>query len=161
MAQPASEQPQPVLKIPRLVEPPVLEDFLDMVPSPETAASMARVDRFVQRWPADGEPARIRTTAYLGYTTDALHVVYLAFDPEPARLRAHLIRREEVFSVNDDAVELRLDTYGDRRQSYISSRTRWACNSTHRGRSSKGGTTSRSISSGTATDSAHPRGSSC
>lgn len=101
-----------------MTAPPDFDDFLDMQPSETTAASMNRVDGFVQRWPADGQPARIRTTAFLGYTDDALHVVFLAFDPDPSALRAHLIRREEVFSVNDDAVELRLDTFGDRRQSY-------------------------------------------
>jgi hypothetical protein len=107
-----------VLRIPRLQAPPDLSDFLDMEPSVATTSAMARVDRFTQRWPADGEPARMRTTVYLGYTDAALHVVFLAFDPDPSALRAHLIRREEVFTVNDDAVELRLDTFGDRRQSY-------------------------------------------
>lgn len=101
-----------------MTAPPDFEDFLDMTPSPATVASMVRVDRFVQRWPDDGQPERIRTSAFLGYTADALHVVFLGFDPDPAALRAHLIRREEVFAVNDDAVELRLDTFGDRRHSY-------------------------------------------
>lgn len=101
-----------------MAAPPDFDDFLDMRPSEAATARMARVDRFVQRWPADGQPARIETTAFLGYTDDALHVVFLGFDPDPGALRAHLVRREEVFAVNDDAVELRLDTLGDRRQSY-------------------------------------------
>ena len=117
-AQPSQRPEPPILQIPRMAAPPVFEDFLDMRPSEQTAATMTRVEGFVQRWPADGQPARIQTTAYVGYTDEALHVVFLAFDPDPSALRAHLIRREEVFSVNDDAVELRLDTYGDRRQSY-------------------------------------------
>jgi hypothetical protein len=107
----------PVLNIPRLAAPPDLDDFLDMEPA-EAAGRMARVENFVQRWPDDGQPERMKTVAYVGYTDDALHVVYLAFDPDPSALRAHLVRREEVFTVNDDEVELRLDTYGDRRQSY-------------------------------------------
>lgn len=114
----APPAPAPALQIPRMEAPPDISDFLDMAPSPATLATMARVDNFVQRWPADGQPERFRTTAFLGYTDDALHVVYLGFDPDPDALRAHLIRREEVFSVNDDAVELRLDTFGDRRHSY-------------------------------------------
>ena len=108
----------PALRIPRMASVPDFADFLDMQPSERTTASMIRVDSFTQRWPADGQPARMRTVAYLGYTQDALHVVFLGFDPNPAALRAHMVRREEVFTVNDDAVELRLDTYGDRRQSY-------------------------------------------
>jgi hypothetical protein len=79
---------------------------------------MAKVDRFVTRQPTDGQPARQPTVAYFGYTEDALHVVFVAFDPEPERVQAHLIRREEVFVVNDDEVELRIDTFNDRRQSY-------------------------------------------
>ena len=117
-APPPAEDGPPILTVPRLAAPPPFEDFLDMQPSPATEAAMARVDRFVQRWPDDGQPERMRTIAYAGYTDDALHVVYLAFDPDPPALRAHLIRREEVFAVNDDEVELRLDTFGDGRQSY-------------------------------------------
>lgn len=117
-AQSPADSGTPSLHIPKMAAPPDFDDFLDMQPSDATAASMARVDNFTQRWPDDGQPAKIRTTAYVGYTDDALHVVFLGFDPDPAALRAHLIRREEVFAVNDDAVELRLDTYGDRRQSY-------------------------------------------
>ena len=109
---------RPVLTIPKLAAPPEFADFLDMRPSEATAASMARVDRFVQRWPDDGQPERMKTIAYAGYTDEALHVVYVAFDPAPSELRAHMIRREEVFAVNDDEVELRLDTFGDGRQSY-------------------------------------------
>lgn len=118
LAQSVPESGRPVLTIPKLAAPPDFDDFLDMQPSPSTEASMARVDRFVQRWPDDGQPERMRTVAYAGYTDDALHVVYLAFDPDPSSLRAHLIRREDVFAVNDDEVELRLDTFGDGRQSY-------------------------------------------
>jgi hypothetical protein len=117
-AQSVTKPAPPIIQIPKMAAAPVFDDFVDMRPSESTTSSMARVDGFVQRWPADGQPARIQTTAYLGYTDDALHVVFLAFDPDPSALRAHLIRREEVFAVNDDAVELRLDTFGDRRQSY-------------------------------------------
>ena len=112
------EPAPPAITIPKLATPPDFEDFLDMQPSEATAAAMVRVDRFVQRWPDDGQPERMRTVAYAGYTDDALHVVYVAFDPDPSALRAHLVRREEVFAINDDEVELRLDTFGDGRQSY-------------------------------------------
>jgi hypothetical protein len=116
--QAAAAAPLPTLVIPRLESAPALESFATMRPAPEAVHGMVKVENFIQRWPDDGKPERFRTVAYLGYTEDALHVVYLAFDPDPAALRAHLVRREEVFTVNDDEVELRLDTYGDRRQSY-------------------------------------------
>ena len=116
---PATAQTRPApttLTIPRLDARPDLSHFASMEPA--SARGMVRVEGFVQRWPADGQPERMKTVAYLGYTDDALHVVYLAFDPDPAALRAHMVRREDVFNVNDDAVELRLDTFGDARQSY-------------------------------------------
>jgi hypothetical protein len=113
------ERPAPIrLVIPKLSTEPRLDDFITMNPAPDTVRPMARVEGFTQRWPDDGKPERMKTVAFLGYTDEALHVVYLAFDPDPSALRAHLLRREEVFTVNDDAVELRLDTYGDQRQSY-------------------------------------------
>lgn len=108
----------PTLVIPRIAAAPDLAGFVSMQPGPEATSGMIRVDRFTQRWPDDGKPEVFKTVAYLGYTTEALHIVYLAFDPDPRALRAHLIRREEVFTVNDDEVEVRIDTYGDRRQSY-------------------------------------------
>ena len=114
----SSPSSSPVLTIPKLAAPPDLEDFRSMQPPDAVTAQMARVDQFIQRWPDDGQPERMKTIAYLGYTDDALYVVYLAFDPDPSALRAHLIHREEVFAVNDDEVELRLDTFGDARQSY-------------------------------------------
>ena len=116
--QTAERSPRPSLTLPLLQSPPDFEAFVTMRPSPEAVRGMAKVEHFTQRWPDDGQPERFKTVAYVGYTDDAFHVVYLAFDPQPAEIRAHLIRREEVFTVNDDEVELRLDTYGDRRQSY-------------------------------------------
>lgn len=106
------------LAIPRMAAPPDLGDFVTMRPTSPAAQAMAQVGGFITRQPSDGQPARQRTVAYLGYTGDALHVVYLAFDPEPARVRAHLLRRDEVFEVNDDIVEIRIDTFNDRRRSY-------------------------------------------
>ena len=117
-AQSTDKSPLPTLVIPKLTAVPDFDAFVTMKPSADAIGPLVRVDSFTQRWPDDGKPERMKTIAYLGYTDDAIHVIYLAFDPEPSALRAHLIRREEVFAVNDDAVELRLDTYGDRRQSY-------------------------------------------
>jgi len=114
---PAAPGP-PTLVIPRIAAAPRIEPFLTMHPAESDTAGMARVENFTQRWPDDGKPERFKTVAYLGYTAEAIHAIFLAFDPDPASLRAHLVRREEVFRVNDDEVEMRIDTYGDRRQSY-------------------------------------------
>lgn len=117
-AQTPAAPPRPSMTIPHLAEPPDLKDFISMHPSGATAQAMSRVDKFITRQPTDGQPAAQDTVVYVGYTDSALHVVYVAFDPEPAKVQAHLVRREDIFSVNDDVVELRLDTFNDRRQSY-------------------------------------------
>ena len=91
-AQSVAARPQRLV-VPRMSFVPLIEHFVSMAPPPELEASMARVEGFTQRWPDDGTPERMKTVAYLGYTDEALHVVYLAFDSDPSLLRAHLLRQ--------------------------------------------------------------------
>ena len=104
------------LTIPRLHTAPTLEDFLSMAPTPEFG-SMARIaGGFIQRDPVDGDPASQHTEVYLGYDDQNLYVVFVAFDDEPDKIRAHLSRRDSV--QGDDIVEIQIDTFLDRRQAY-------------------------------------------
>ncbi|MBD3867163.1 MAG: carbohydrate binding family 9 domain-containing protein [Acidobacteria bacterium] len=104
------------LTLPRLDSAPTLEDFLSMEPS-AGFASMARVNGgFIQRDPVDGDPASQHTDVYLGYDDLNLYVVFVAFDDEPDKIRAHLSRRDNLHG--DDAVEIQLDTFLDHRQAY-------------------------------------------
>src|ERR1700730_5320922 len=102
--------------IPRVGTPPPLEDFLGMKPSPAWEGKLAKVDRFIQRTPSDGQPVSQRTEAYLGYDDKNLYAIFICFDSEPRKVRARLSRREDVF--DDDTVELMLDTFHDRRRAY-------------------------------------------
>jgi hypothetical protein len=102
--------------IPRVSSPPTLEDFLDMKLSPAWEGKLAKVDRFVQRVPSDGEPVSQRTEAYLGYDDRNLYAIFICFDNQPRHIRARLSRREDVF--DDDTVELMLDTFHDHRRAY-------------------------------------------
>ena len=122
MAQERPENPpahqnttNPALTIPRLSQAPALENFLNMRPEGEVAASMAKVSGFIQRNPHDGQPASQKTEAYLGYDDKNLYAVFVCFD-DPAKVRAHMSRREDVF--DDDTVELIVDTFHDRRRAY-------------------------------------------
>jgi hypothetical protein len=101
--------------IPRLPQRPTLEQFLSMHPEGEVARAMVKVTGFVQRNPHDGSPASRRTEAYLGYDSKNLYVVFVCFD-DPRLVRAHITRREDIFS--DDQVEIMLDTFHDRRRAY-------------------------------------------
>jgi len=104
------------ITIPRVSSPPQLEDFLDMKPSPAWADKLAKIDRFTQRTPSDGQPVSQRTEAYLGYDDKNLYAIFICFDSEPGKIRARLSRREDVF--DDDSVELMLDTFHDHRRAY-------------------------------------------
>jgi hypothetical protein len=76
---------------------------------------MSKVTGFVQRNPHDSQPSSQRTEAYLGYDHSNLYVVFVCFD-DPAKVRAHVTRREDIFS--DDQVEIMLDTFHDQRRAY-------------------------------------------
>jgi hypothetical protein len=102
--------------IPRVSSPPPLEEFLEMKPSPAWEGKLAKIDRFIQRTPSDGEPVSQRTEAYLGYDDKNLYAIFICFDNEPKKIRARLSRREDVF--DDDSVELMLDTFHDHRRAY-------------------------------------------
>ena len=102
--------------IPRVSTPPKLEEFLDMRPSPAWEGKLAKVDRFIQRVPSDGQPVSQRTEAYLGYDSKNLYAIFICFDSEPRKLRARLSRRDDL--IDDDSVEIMLDTFNDHRRAY-------------------------------------------
>lgn len=110
------DQNTPTVTIPKLKKAPELEDFLSMGPRNGLAEKMACVTGFTQEAPYDGQPATQKTKVYLGYTDSHLYVVFVAFDSEPDKIRAHMSRRENVF--NDDIIEIMLDTFDDQRRAY-------------------------------------------
>lgn len=104
------------LRIPRLQQAPELGDFLSMQPSERMQGKLAHVTGFIQRDPNEGRPATQRTDVYLGYDQNKLYAVFVCFDDNAELIRAHMARREDVFS--DDLVELMLDTFRDERRGY-------------------------------------------
>lgn len=106
----------PRVTIPRLSRAPELEEFLDMKGPAELTAVMAHVDRFTQREPEDGRPATHATDVYLGYDDKNFYAVFIAFEDEPEKIRAHMARRENVFG--DDIVEIQLDTFRGRQRAF-------------------------------------------
>lgn len=104
------------LVIPYIERAPELGDFRGMRASPEIAATMARVEGFVQREPDNGMPSSQDTTVYTAYDNRNLYVVFLAFDSEPELIRANLAPRENV--IDDDFVAVMIDTFNDQRNAY-------------------------------------------
>ena len=105
------------LHIPRIQASPKLGDFEGMEPASELARKMLKIAQFTQKEPHDGAPASQRTEAYLGYTDKNFYAVFLAFDAEPAKIRARMLRRELID--DDDQVGLWLDTFHDHRHAYM------------------------------------------
>ena len=103
---------RPALRIPRVDQPPVLEQYLDGSTEPPGA----RVTAFVQREPGDGVPASLPTTAYLSYDAQHLYAVFVCKD-DPVKVRARLTKREAI--MGDDVVGLIVDTYNDGRRAYM------------------------------------------
>jgi len=101
------------LHIPHLEKRPAIADFLTMQPSPAFAGEMLKIDGFVQRDPKDGSPISQKTEVYLGYTDQNLYVVCVCFDSEPDKIRAHMVRREQIN--DDDQFGFVLDTFSDRK----------------------------------------------
>ena len=105
----------PAITIPRLQRAPLLEDFLHMRPEGEIALQMAKVTGFTQRSPHDGESVSEATEAYLGYDQKNLYVAFICFD-DAKKVRARMSAREDI--LDDDQVEIMLDTFHDRRRAY-------------------------------------------
>ncbi|MGH9862823.1 MAG: DUF5916 domain-containing protein [Candidatus Acidiferrales bacterium] len=103
--------------IPRVERAPTLEDFLGMEPNGEWTGKLAKLEGYIQTVPRDGEPASQRTDTYLGYDQENFYLVFVCFDNEPKKVRARMVRREDVFG--DDIVLVHLDTFFDRRRSYV------------------------------------------
>lgn len=102
--------------IPRLEQAPNIEDFLSMEPGPRMAGKMARVEGFRQWTPHDGDPASQRTVAYLGYDSKSFYAVFVCFDREPGKIRAHFGRRDDIW--DDDFVDVWIDSFHDHRRAY-------------------------------------------
>jgi hypothetical protein len=106
------------VKIPRITNPPKIEDFAEMTPS-GNSTQLAKVTDFIQQAPSDGKPATQRTDVYMGYDAANLYLIWVCWDTNPHAIRAHLTRREEVTPPDDDYVELTLDTFHDQRHGFL------------------------------------------
>jgi len=69
-----------------------------------------------ETYPGDNVPARVETICRIAYGRDALYVSFVARDPEPSKIRAHLTDRDQAFS--DDFVGVILDTFDDQRRAF-------------------------------------------
>ncbi len=69
-----------------------------------------------QVWPADNDPAEVRTEALLTYDESAVYAAFRAYDPDPAAIQARLSDRDQAF--DDDWVGMVVDTFNDERRAF-------------------------------------------
>lgn len=105
-------QRQVPLDIPRAGSEIVVDAVLDE-PAWKTAR---RATLDFETSPAENIPARARTEAFITYDDEQLYVAFIAHDPDPSRIRAHLSDRDGIFQ--DDFVGVILDTFNDQRRGF-------------------------------------------
>jgi hypothetical protein len=71
-------------------------------------------DTFYEASPADNVPAKVRTAVRLTYDEKYFYIAVEADDPEPAKIRAPFVERDQVLGT-DDNIAIFLDTRNDRR----------------------------------------------
>src|SRR5207244_10126613 len=76
----------------------------------------ATIDKFYETSPADNIPAKVRTVAYLTYDDHAFYVGVRCDDPDPKKIRAPYVDRDQVIGT-DDNIAVFLDTRNDKRTS--------------------------------------------
>ncbi|HUQ86597.1 MAG TPA: DUF5916 domain-containing protein [Vicinamibacterales bacterium] len=109
-AAPAAAQP---IRLPQVARAPTLDDYV----RGETPQGELVRDEFRQRDPNDGDPASQSTSAFVSFDRDNLYVAFVCRDRDPSRIRARLSKRDAI--TQDDQVIVMLDTFHDRRRSYL------------------------------------------
>lgn len=97
----------------RIDEPPKIDGKLND-PCWEQAAKLGK---FKQRDPFEGDPATEKTTVYVCYDAENLYVAFRCEDREPEGIRATVLQRDQSVGA-DDFVFLLIDPYQRGRDGY-------------------------------------------
>ena len=101
-------------KVPVLGRGIHLSDFEGMKPKAELAGQLTEIDDFIQNAPIDGNAATQKTVVWMGHTSSTLYVVFACYDTNPALIRTHMARRENILT--DDTAAVILDPFQDHRR---------------------------------------------
>lgn len=99
------------LEIPRLTTAPRIDGFIEPGIWEKEAL---RIDGFVQLAPKAGEPAAMKTIAYVGFDQKAVYFAFRCLDPEPKKIRASITQRDGC--LDDDWMVVFLDTFNEKRR---------------------------------------------
>ena len=79
----------------------------------------AVVDLPYEWFPADNISPPVKTDCLVTYDKDNFFVAFRCYDPEPARIRAHLMDRDATDTlIQDDHVYILIDTFNDERRGF-------------------------------------------
>lgn len=76
----------------------------------------AQVELVFDTWPAENTLAPVATTAYVMENGDYFYIAFIARDADPKSIRAYYRDRDTIR--DDDAVGIKIDTYGDHKLAY-------------------------------------------
>jgi hypothetical protein len=86
----------------------------------EKAWEDATVIKVLYEWlPGDNIPAPVDTDCLVTFDKNNFYIAFRCFDPEPPKIRAHLMDRDamELF-IQDDHIDFMLDTFNDERRAF-------------------------------------------
>ena len=107
--------PQPVARAIELATAPVVDG--NVIDDPAWAGAVP-IDEFWQNQPFAGQPASQRTEVFVGYTDEALHIGFVAYDDEPLEIISTDSRRDS--SLEDtDSFQVLIDGLLDRQTGYV------------------------------------------
>lgn len=72
------------------------------------------IDRFYETSPGNNIPAKIKTTTYITYDDSYFYIGIKADDPEPSKIRAPFVERDQVVGT-DDNIAVFIDARNDKR----------------------------------------------
>ncbi len=86
----------------------------------EPAWQEAALLEILYEWqPGENTPAPVKTEVLVAYDQARLYIGFRCFDPEPKRIRAHLMDRDAIDTfIQDDHVSIMLDTFNDERRAF-------------------------------------------
>jgi hypothetical protein len=86
----------------------------------EGAWAKACLIPLIYEWtPGENIPPPVKTDCLVTYDRDYFYVAFRAYDPDPSRIRAHLMDRDAVDTlIQDDHVSVLLDTFNDERRGF-------------------------------------------
>jgi hypothetical protein len=103
----------PAVTLPRIERAAIVDGRLDE----EAWAGAARLTEFSQYEPVDSRAAEEQTEVRVWYAPDAIWFGIIAYDRDPASIRASNADRDDIGT--DDNVRIYLDTFDDRRRAYF------------------------------------------